>query len=188
MKKFLLILVSGIVSITASPAALMATDNIVLSDLNNSKMTETIPIVEEKVEPVKAVKAPATGAKKVAQTKNYTVSIFPSGMILDCGNSICKTDKLLYAHNSANLFGNLNSIANGEIFTVTENGVVKSYRVAEKVVYEKNADGQLNNNPYLMGNIVKSAMGHSIALMTCTGTSYGNGDASHRLVVYADAV
>ncbi len=171
----------------------MAANDVDLADLNHNKITETVPIIEKKVEPevVKAAKAPTAGARTAApvvQTKNYTVSVFSGSIVMDCGNSICKTGKLLYAHNSASLFGNLSGISNGEVFTVTENGVVTSYRVAEKVVYEKTADGYLNSNMYLMGDIVYTAMGHSIAMMTCTGTSYGNGDASHRLVVYADAV
>ena len=54
--------------------------------------------------------------------------------------------------------------------------------------YEKTADGYLNGDPYLMGDIVYGAMGHSVALMTCAGKMIYPNDATHRLVVYADAL
>ena len=76
----------------------------------------------------------------------------------------------------------------GEVITITEGGVIANYQVTDIVTYEKTADGYLNGDRGLMGRIMRSAMGHTVALMTCAGTSYGNGDASHRLVVYADAI
>ena len=191
MKKVFLILISSLISITMSPSILAATDRVSLTGLDDSDVVETVEKVEE-AQPVIA-KAPEAGAepaaaKVVAQIKSYTVNIFSDTIVMDCGGSICKTGKLVYAHNSANLLGNLSGIAIGEIFNVTENGVTTSYRVADKVTYAKTSDGYLENDPYLMGKIKNTAMGHNMALMTCAGVSYGNGDASHRLVVYADAV
>lgn len=191
MKKVFLILISSLISITMSPSILAATDRVSLTGLDDSDVVETVEKVEE-AQPVIA-KAPEAGAepaaaKVVAQIKSYTVNIFSDTIVMDCGGSICKTGKLVYAHNSANLLGNLSGIAIGEIFNVTENGVTTSYRVADKVTYAKTSDGYLENDPYLMGKIKNTAMGHNMALMTCAGVSYGNGDASHRLVVYADAI
>ena len=77
------------------------------------------------------------------------------------------------------------------IFTLTENGLTTTYRVTGITVFEKNPTTktlQLNGSGSYMRPLVENAMGHSVALMTCSGTSYGNGDASHRLVVFADKI
>lgn len=138
--------------------------------------------------------APAAGyqpaAPVVPQKRNYTVTIQTSKMIAEnlSYNDIYKFKNLVYGHNSSNLLGNLGSLAVGEIFTITEGGITRDYRVADKVTYAKTADGNLENDPKLMRNIAYTAMGHSVALMTCAGTPLGGGDASHRLVVYADAI
>ena len=55
-------------------------------------------------------------------------------------------------------------------------------------VYQKTADGNLEGDPKLMGNIASTALGYDVALLTCAGTPYGNGDASHRLVVFANRI
>lgn len=131
----------------------------------------------------------------VPQVVNYTVTTY-IGNINEYVNTasnlsyydIYKFQKLIYGHNSGNLLGDLSGRYMGEVFTITENGVVRNYQVAGITIYAKTADGNLENDPSLMRNIAYGAMGHDVALMTCCGTSYGNGDASHRLVIYADAV
>ena len=55
-------------------------------------------------------------------------------------------------------------------------------------IYRKTEDGNLENDRGLMTRIANTALGYDVALFTCHGTSYGNGDASHRLVVFANAV
>ena len=104
------------------------------------------------------------------------------------GYDLYKFKKMIYGHNSWNLLGNLVERYIGENITITEGGVTRNYRVADIAVYEKTADGNLEWDSKLMGRIAKTAMGHSVALFTCHGTNYGNGDASHRLVVYADEI
>ncbi len=102
-------------------------------------------------------------------------------------NDIYRYQKLVYAHNSAGLLGNLSARYVGEIFTITEAGATRTYRVADVQLYERTADGRLNGTPKLMNKIVKTALGHDVAIMTCAGTPDGRGGASHRLVVFADA-
>lgn len=104
---------------------------------------------------------------------------------------IYKTGKLAYAHNTKNLFGSLNSYSVGTIFNLVENGATTTYRVSDIKIFEKNPENgklQLNGSGDYMGTVTKTAFYHNIALMTCAGTSYGNGDASHRLVIFADQV
>ena len=61
-----------------------------------------------------------------------------------------------------------------------------TYNVSERVVYEKTDAYSLNGSRAVMKNLKNSAYGHDFALMTCYGTSLGNGDATHRLVIFAD--
>ena len=127
--------------------------------------------------------------------QNYAVSIH-IGSASEFNNtanslsysSIYKFRKMVYGHNTANLLGSLAYRYPGEIISITEGGVTTNYRVAAVVTYAKTADGFLEGDKRLMKNIATTALGHDVALLTCAGTPYGNGDASHRLVVYADAV
>lgn len=102
-------------------------------------------------------------------------------------NDIYRFKKLVYAHNSANLLGNLKNLNVGDEFSITDGGVTVLYRVAEATLYRNETEG-LNGDPTLMSQIAYSALGHDVALLTCAGTSYGNGNASHRLVVFADKI
>lgn len=101
-------------------------------------------------------------------------------------------DKFLYGHNSAAVFGGLYNMGVGSVFTVTYGGATKNYQVQQVVVFEKN-NGllQLNGAGSYMLSVSKarySGVNYDLSLMTCYGTSYGNGDASHRLVLFANAI
>lgn len=95
--------------------------------------------------------------------------------------------KLIYGHNSSNLLGSLAYRTPGEIFTITDGGSITSYQVTAVSIYDK-TDNSLNNDKSLMGRIATSALGYDIALMTCAGTPLGGGDATQRLVVYANRI
>lgn len=198
-KRLFLLLFSSFIGTFGSPEFLMASDSFVAATPEFNAV-ETIIESEPEQKQKSAQEAapttlnytvPAAGYRlAVPQTKNYTVTIFTDKMIAEnlSYNDIYKFRKLVYGHNSGNLLGNLGSLAVGEVFTVTEGGAAKSYRVADKVTYRKTADGNLDNDSSLMQKIAYSAMGHSVALMTCAGRPLGGGDATHRLVVYADAI
>ena len=210
-KRLFLLIICNLITVATTPGLLMATDKVGVTALSNTGVVETVPLpVEEPEEPetevviaatqpatraANTVAAPVAGQATTAKTAtsaksvNYTVSIYSNTMVAHnlSYNDLYKTGKLVYGHNSASLLGNLAARRVGEIITVTEGGVAKKYRVAAITRYEKTADGYLNGDPYLMGKIMRTALGHDIALLTCAGTAYGNGDASHRLVVYADA-
>lgn len=103
------------------------------------------------------------------------------------GYDLYKYKKMIYGHNSYNLLGNLVERYVGETIAVVEGGATNYYTVSDIQIYEKTDDGGLNGDTKLMTRIAKTALGHDLALFTCYGTSYGNGDASHRYVVFADA-
>ena len=198
-KRLFLLFLSSVIGAICGPEFLTASDSFVAA---TPEFNAVETIIESEPEPEQKLAqeaAPATSNYTVSaagyqpavpQTKNYTVTIFTDKMIAEnlSYNDIYKFRKLVYGHNSGNLLGNLGSLAVGEVFTVTEGGVIKSYRVADKVTYRKTADGNLENDNSLMRKIAYSAMGHSVALMTCAGRPLGGGDATHRLVVYADAI
>lgn len=102
-------------------------------------------------------------------------------------SDIYRFHKLVYGHNTANLFGSLASLTPGQTFTLNENSAITTYQVANTAYYTKTANG-LDGNPDLMRQLIFTAQGHSVALLTCAGTSDGHGDASHRLVIFADAI
>ena len=112
----------------------------------------------------------------------------------DAGNHVNKYgNKFLYGHNTSNVFGVLYNVGVGEVFSVTENGVTKKYRVRAVVIYEKVNDYtlRLNDKDIKMTVVAKArynGVNYDLSLMTCYGTSYGNGDASHRLVLFASAI
>ena len=213
IKRILIILFSSFLGIIGNPEFLTASDSVFLSGLNEEKIVETVALPEPETtemsseaevayedtyyEPAyydyyeeeyyeEPVYEPYTanynvtyhvGSKDEFNAIAYSLSYY----------DIYKYKNMLYGHNSWNLLGNLTERYIGEIITITDGGVTRSYRVSDIAVYEKTADGNLEWDSKLMGRIA-NGMGHSISLFTCYGTSYGNGDASHRYVVFADAI
>lgn len=144
--------------------------------------------------PAQAANPAASGAAAGGVAASYNISITyhsrdqytSTSQNLSFGD-IYRFEKLVYAHNTAALFGNLGSLTPGSVFTLSEGGATRTYRVAAQAVYANTPDG-LDGDYWLMEDIVYSALGHSVALMTCAGTPYGNGNATQRLVVYGDEI
>lgn len=116
-----------------------------------------------------------------------------SSTALDAGDHVNKFgDRFYYGHNSGNIFGGLVNYGVGTSFSINSNGITHNYRVAKVVVYEKNAELgrlQLNGSGSYMKAVSQArsdGVQYSIALMTCYGTPYGNGGATHRLVLFAN--
>ena len=207
-KRLFLLVFAGIMGLVSTSTALTAADRFSVNE-PEFRATETVPLLEpvegsavarELVEePVATTDGAVTAyvaeststVEPVApQIANYTVTIYSAEMVAHylSYSDIYKTGKLIYGHNTGQVLGDLAYRYVGEEFTITEGGVATKYRVSDIALYEKTDDGYLDHNRALMGQIMRTAMGHGVALMTCAGTPYGNGDASHRLVVYADAV
>jgi len=150
--------------------------------------------VQAQSAPVQTVSSPkpvASAPKNSISVAGRTLNIVNvNSTSVDSGNHVNRIGKLLYGHNSATVFKNLSSLKIGSTFSVTIDGSTKTYRVAKITTYEKNKDGrlQLNGSGNYMKAIRDKALGHDLAVMTCAGTSYGNGDASHRLVIFANAI
>lgn len=207
-KSLFLLLISNIIGIAFGFNYLSATDTIQTKTPGfDATQMETIPeivenvsvqpsIVEAAPAPVTAP-APAVAAAPVAPVQvyvpsyvNYNVTIVTDKLVIDglSYSDIYRTGKFIYGHNTANLLGNLTSLRHGEIFTLTEGGVTRQYRVIDSNIYEKAANGYLNGSKAVTKQVEINANGYDISIMTCYGTPYGNGDASHRYVIFANAV
>lgn len=208
-----LICVSGIIN---TSGFLMSADGVGLIGLDEAKVVETVPLPEFEpvadvttpvvyettsifhepaayVEPVSDVAAITSSTIAVAGRLLEIVDV--SDTAVDSGNHVNKYgDKFLYGHNSAGVFGGLVNLGVGNIFTVSYGGVSRNYQVAKIVVYEKDAETgklRLDGAGNYMRSVANARSGdvwYDLSLMTCYGISYGNGDASHRLVVFANAI
>ncbi len=201
-KRLFLMLFSAILGITFVPETLAQADtlNVLAVDFRAVETVETIETVEavEAVETAKTVKMPAQNIVPATVSTpvpvNYTITRVVNSRDeyaalasnLSYGD-IYRYQKLVYAHNTSALLGSLSARYVGETITLTEAGATKTYLVADIQLYERTTDGYLNHKRGLLGQITQTALGHSVAIMTCAGTPDGKGGASHRLVVYLDA-
>ena len=180
---------SNVTAESISVATLPELEN--LSEISLEAIDSTVEIIERPIITT-PTKSSTTLASAVSSIPTYQVTRYTNSIVEhpDYSN-IYKTGKLIYAHNTKNLFGNLRNLSVGTTINLIENGVTNTYVISDIKTFEKNPNTgklQLNGSGDYMGTIVKNAFYHNVALMTCTGTSYGNGDASHRLVIFADRV
>ena len=212
-KQVFLVLVAAAASVGLNSAILTASDDfsVKLPDFGHHKVLSEATEVPETAEAEPDLAAEAgligvgTGAQIFANTPSTPVISAPAPLnyrvttVVGSASEfisihqnlsysqIYRFEKLIYGHNTANLLGNLSTLTPGQIFTVTEGGTTTNYQVAS-VVYYQNTETGLNGDPALMTRIAYSALGYDTALMTCAGTPYGNGNATQRLVVFANRV
>lgn len=101
------------------------------------------------------------------------------------GNGVGKYGRLYMGHNISSILLGIDSLPIGYTFSVYEGEQQHVYRVVGTQVVEKDdlngtingmADGYYNGNYY------------SAIFMTCAGTSYGDGDASRRALMFANEI
>ena len=207
-KKTLILLLSSFITIVGAPDFLIASDDVDLVGIDNSNIVKTV-IPETKVETVQTTARTTTVARRATSTPPAAPVVsnrlnlagrslpveYTSSTAVNAG-SVVKfyNNTFLYGHNSAGVFGFLPSVSIGTVFSLTYNGVTTNYRVSNKVEYAKNSPTTLETGgvTYKMARIANAfspdGVKHSISIMTWSGVSYGNGDASHRLVLFADAI
>ena len=135
-----------------------------------------------------------------------TVPIFySSNTLIDAGSQVgLYGDHFLYGHNTANVFGGLANLGIGARFTVSLGGVTRTYQVVNSDLQTKSHfEGSTTRTVQMSGMKVTTSMKimkaitaygeyngatYDYILMTCAGTSYGNGDASHRLILMANEI
>ncbi len=156
------------------------------------------PVAAPAPEPVK----PVTQPDHIQIAGNWVNVYNVDSTALDAGNSVYRfinnakgyDGRFLYGHNSNNVFGGLKNLSNGATFTVTLNNETVTYRIVEKVIFEKNQETgklTLNGAGSYMNNVARAKYNGSqydLSIMTCHGQSLGHGDATHRLVIFANRI
>lgn len=161
----------------------------VVATEQNWAATITEPILP-RLASAPVVAAPAAGQQTITYTITKSISSITEYNNIGVNPSysdIYRFNRLIFAHNSANLLGSLASLTPGQTINIAENGQGRAFRVAAVEQVENTPDGLAGDREYI-NKLAFRAKGHSYALLTCAGTMYGNGNASHRLIVYVDAV
>ncbi len=177
--------------------------------------TQTAPVTQKPVQATPTAQTPATpsvtpapavkpnqiviGGRTISMTiVKDTRADAGNHVNMYCGsNAAC--NKFIYGHNSAAVFGNLKNLRVGvDTFTVTLNGVTSTYRIVNKVIYDYELGGngalRLNGDTSInyMNRTAKAKdnnnVQYDLALMTCHGQSLGSGNATQRLVLFANKI
>lgn len=200
-RRLFLFLIACFMGTICNPYILAAADYCSVTDLNHANIVETVPIEPEPTpEPAPApvitvATAPVMPVNNIQITGRTIQVVDVPDTAYDSGDHVNRYGgQFYYGHNSSAVFGSLGSLGIGSVFSITLNGVTTNYQVANVVIYEKNPTTgqlQLGGAGDLMLDVAyarSNGVQYSISIMTCAGTSYGNGDASHRLVVFANAI
>ena len=176
----------------------------VTTPVETSKPAATAPKTSQTpAKPAAATPAPAqpVAPKNVVSIAGRVISVVNvNDTRVDAGDHVnFYREKMLYGHNSSAVFGGLKNLGIGSNFTLTMNGVITNYRVARVVVfdYEETANGngalRYNNDGrnYIL-NTVRAKdtndVQYDISVMTCHGKSFGNHNATQRLVLFANQI
>lgn len=90
-----------------------------------------------------------------------------------------------YGHNYNYVFGGLAGLSIGSTFTINLDGINYNYRVV-KVETVANDNALASNMSKIASGRDYNGTQYDVTLMTCAGTPYGNGNATHRTIVYAN--
>ncbi|MBQ9029543.1 hypothetical protein IJ114_02105 [Candidatus Saccharibacteria bacterium] len=136
---------------------------------------------------------------------NYIPIFYSSNTLIDAGNEVgLYGEHFMYGHNTSHVFGGLRYLGVGDRFTVTLGGVTRTYQIMNTDTREKSYfEGSFYRQKKMPGMVVFESVKimkaitangeyqgqyYDYILMTCAGTSYGNGDASHRLILMANEI
>ena len=94
---------------------------------------------------------------------------------------------IIYGHSTAAVFGHLGGLPVGSVFSVTRNGVTENYQIARKETVTKSeySTGEMSN--YIFDGVFGGTH-YDLNLTTCAGTLTANGDATHRLLIFANRI
>lgn len=197
-KGLFLLSISSIIGVIFSSNMLTAADTVILS-APEFKAVETIEVIEPLVDEPKTytqimeddgVSVFANSISIAGQTLEV---VDVAGEAVESGYGVNRYGgKFLYGHNYAAVLGGMTGLGAGAGFSINNGGVTKNYVVAKTQVFEKNGEFlQINGRGTFMNAVINATfMGeyYDLAIMTCYGENYENGDASHRFVVFANEV
>ena len=138
-----------------------------------------------------------TTSRSTSTRTNYisilgrTIDIFVSNdTTINAGSKVARYingnyhGQFYYGHNYSYVFGGLANLAVGSTFTINLDGIDYNYRVA-KVETVANDDVLSKNMRKIAAGKDYNGTQYDASLMTCAGTPYGNGNATHRTILYA---
>lgn len=215
MKRLFLLLIFSLIGVIVNPSILAANK---IEKINSPVLNDPETIIEEKIIEAQITnEIESLASKKQPETSTYiapnnitimekTVPLIQTGsteIVYDYAASRYG-EKFIYGHNSAAVFGVLYSAGVGQSFSTTMNGITKNYMISDIVVYEKNQSNyllQLNGRGNYMNSVaaaIKKSINEStsqvtlsyydLSIMTCYGIMLGGGDATHRLVIFANEI
>lgn len=165
-----------------------------------SQAISVTPVKTQATTPISVPNAgkPADSIQIAGKTLNITTV---DSTTIDSGNHVNRfksgnfDGRFLYGHNSATVFGGLKNLGVGNTFTVTLDGSQKTYKIAKIVIFNKNvAKGTIEltgDTTNYMGQVAKAkfkGVQYDLSIMTCHGQSLGGGDATERLVIFANKI
>ena len=181
--------------VSVPDTAITSVDTPIITKIEITEIADTFKPDNSTKQSAKPVEKPA--AKPVEKPNNTisnnikiggrTISIFrTSATTTDSGKQVARyKEKFLYGHNTETVFGMLKNLPIGSTFSVTEDEIESNYQIASSITLEKSetarfmnalVDGRYKGNRY------------DLVLMTCAGESLGGGDATHRLIVFANRI
>ncbi len=208
-KSIIAIILSSFTGLVLNPEVLTALDMQKFSDIDTSRVVETVlppmPTPQVTIVP-QTVAAPAptyafTEVVEPVRTVTNAITVDGKEIALSAADTLAEdagtkvkawyyteTGKFIYAHNLDTVFGGLKNLAEGDTFTVSYGGETKVYSVATAVVYEYDGtiltkDGAGNYMKYIKEARSSKSVAYDMALMTCHGA-----DDSERLVIFANEI
>ena len=208
-RSLFLLTISCIATIISSPVMLSAADEVVLTGLDPEGIVETIPLPEPEPEPepvyqtlstityTAVAPAPVILPANNIQINGRTIELGYTGSTGEDAGGLTyawyySSETFIYGHNSANVFGFLNSAYDGNWlkgmnFSVNMNGGSQNYTVLVYRLYDYDASQPYylwyNGGKTKMGPIIGAQLDgtqYRMAIMTCYAGS------SKRLVVFAN--
>ena len=212
-RKLFLLLFSVFIAMAGNPSVLGASDEPPVVGLDPTSIVETVPLPEPEPEPVSSEtpSAPMAGANTAASVAqvNPVVQAAPAAPVIEnytvtyqvasaseynalaynlSYSHIYKFRKMVYGHNSSNLLLSLSYKNEGDVITVTENGVTSRYQIVWKHEMLKISANDLQDlytgQTYAMKDISWALNTYDLALETCSGY----GDTPYRWVLFANKV
>lgn len=132
----------------------------------------------------------ATGANSASPATSYlniggaNIPIFAvADTTVDAGNSAALYNgRFLYGHRGT-AFGAISALPLGTTFTLTVNGVTSTYVIANSVTLDKSTTARFMYSFAIDASY--KGQKYDLVLMTCAGTSVGDGDSTHRATIFA---
>lgn len=130
---------------------------------------------------------------QIAIGGNIIPIFYSSNTAIDAGGQVgLWGSHFMYGHNYSNIFGILAYLPDGTRFTVTLNGETKNYQIVGRAILDYTDPSRPDYAQKHMYSLAVlgayQGISYDYIMMTCAGQSLGGGNATHRLIVFANEV